>query len=137
MFGSIWRDNSKSVKSVTVNSNKIVYQVLKEPEQLSDSQIVVVFKKRNREKRTYDEQVTELIFEAGKSPSIEEFNQQAKDKIEVKEDIIMAKYVHHEFEWIELSRKNIENLAKRKKGQQGKKKGGDQQGKKGDNKKKE
>ena len=137
MFGSIWRDNSKSVKSVTVNSNKIVYQVLKEPEQLSDSQIVVVFKKRNREKRTYDEQVTELIFEAGKSPSIEEFNQQAKDKIEVKEDIIMVKYVHHQFEWIELSRKNIENLAKRKKGQQGKKKGGDQQGKKGDNKKKE
>ena len=28
MFGSVWRDESKSVKSVTINSNKIVYQVL-------------------------------------------------------------------------------------------------------------
>jgi hypothetical protein len=28
MFGSIWRDNNKSVKSVTINSNKVVYQIL-------------------------------------------------------------------------------------------------------------
>jgi hypothetical protein len=31
MFGSVWRENNKSVKSVTINSNKIVYQVLQEP----------------------------------------------------------------------------------------------------------
>lgn len=61
MFGSIWRDSNKSVKSVTVNSNKIVYQVLEEPEQLTDSQIVVVLKIRNREKRVY-EGVKELVF---------------------------------------------------------------------------
>lgn len=95
MFGSIWRDHNKSVKSVTINSNKIVYQVLAQPEQLSDHQIVVVLKKRNREKRSYEEQVTELIFEAGKTPSIEEFSEQVKDKIGVKDELIMAKYVHH------------------------------------------
>ena len=31
MFGTVWRDNQKSVKSVTINSNKIVYQILEEP----------------------------------------------------------------------------------------------------------
>ena len=62
MFGSIWRDMNKSVKSVTINSNKVVYQVLSEPEMLTDSQIVVVLKKRNREKRIYEDNISELIF---------------------------------------------------------------------------
>ena len=98
---------NKSVKSVTINSNKVVYQVLSEPEMLTDSQIVVVLKKRNREKRIYEDNISELIFQAGKTPSIEEFDASVKTKLDVKDDIIMAKYVHHEFEWIELSRKNI------------------------------
>jgi ubiquitin carboxyl-terminal hydrolase 40 len=54
MFGVIWRDNKRSVKSVTVNTNKIVYQVLTEPEALKDEQIVVILKKRNPEKRIYE-----------------------------------------------------------------------------------
>jgi hypothetical protein len=29
MFGTIWRDPKKSIKTVTINSNKIVYQALK------------------------------------------------------------------------------------------------------------
>ena len=62
MFGSIWRDHNKSIKSVTINSNKIVYQVMKEPEVLTDNQIVVVLKKRNREKRIYEDSNTEMIF---------------------------------------------------------------------------
>lgn len=62
MFGSIWRDDKKSVKSVTVNSNKVVYQVLKQPEYLVDSQIVVVLKKRNRQERKYEDKVIELKF---------------------------------------------------------------------------
>ena len=53
---------NKSVKSVTINSNKVVYQVLSEPEMLTDSQIVVVLKKRNREKRIYEDNISELIF---------------------------------------------------------------------------
>lgn len=28
MFGSIWRDLSKSVKAMTINSTKLVYQIL-------------------------------------------------------------------------------------------------------------
>lgn len=31
MFGTIWREPHKTMKSVTINSNKIVYQVLQEP----------------------------------------------------------------------------------------------------------
>ena len=54
MFGTVWRDNNKSVRSVTVNSNKIVYQVLEEPENLTEEQIVLVLKARNKEKRLYE-----------------------------------------------------------------------------------
>lgn len=61
MFGSVWRDNNKSVKSVTINSNKIVYQVLQEPEALTDDQVVLILKQRNKEKRLY-ENPTEIIF---------------------------------------------------------------------------
>lgn len=53
MFGSIWRDDTKSVKSVTVNSNKVVYQILSQPEHLTEDQIVVTLKARNKEKRIY------------------------------------------------------------------------------------
>jgi hypothetical protein len=128
MFGSIWRDGNKSVKSVTVNSSKVVYQVLEQPEQLTDAQIVVVLKQRNKEKRIY-EGATELIFEAGKAPTVEELNAAVKAKLEAKEDIFITKYVHHDFEWVELSRSNLEALIKRKKGKQ--------QGKKGQAKKEE
>ena len=31
MFGTIWRDLKKTIKSLTINSTKIVYQVLDEP----------------------------------------------------------------------------------------------------------
>ena len=54
MFGSIWRDNNKSVKAVTINSTKVVYQILEQPEKLTDNQIVVLLKKRNKEKRIYE-----------------------------------------------------------------------------------
>lgn len=53
MFGTIWRDLKKSIKSLTINSTKIVYQVLNEPEELKDDQIVVILKKRNHERRIY------------------------------------------------------------------------------------
>lgn len=69
MFGSIWRDNNKSVKSVTINSNKIVYQILQEPEVLTDDQIVLILKRRNKEKRIYDNPI-EMIFEAGRVPTV-------------------------------------------------------------------
>lgn len=69
MFGTVWRDGKKSVKSATINSSKIVYQALKEPEDLKDEQIVLILKQRNPEKRIY-EQSTELIFEAARAPTI-------------------------------------------------------------------
>ena len=129
MFGSVWRDESKSVKSVTINSNKIVYQVLQQPEQLSDDQIVLTLKLRNKEKRLY-EGSTELVFNAGKTPSVEELTEAVKARVGVQEDLIIIKYFHYNFQWIELSRKQIEELAKEKKKTQQKKKGAEQKGKK-------
>lgn len=130
MFGSVWRDESKTVKSVTINSNKIVYQVLEQPEHLTDDQIVVILKKRNKEKRIYEGSM-ELVFHAGKTPSVEELAEAVKAKANVQEDIVVTKYLHYNFEWIELSRKTIEDLAKQKKKPQQKKKGeqkGEQKG---------
>ena len=70
MFGTVWRDNNKSVRSVTVNSNKIVYQVLQEPEHLTEEQIVLVLKARNKGERKY-QGASQLIFNAGKVPNVE------------------------------------------------------------------
>ncbi len=69
MFGTIWRDLKKTIKSLTINSTKIVYQVLDEPQELKDDQVVVILKRRNHEKRIYENSV-ELIFEAGKTPTV-------------------------------------------------------------------
>lgn len=35
------------MKSVTINSNKIVFQVLQQPESIKEDQIVVILKHRN------------------------------------------------------------------------------------------
>lgn len=69
MFGTIWRDLKKTIKSLTINSTKIVYQVLDEPQELKDDQVIVILKRRNHEKRIYENSV-ELIFEAGKTPTV-------------------------------------------------------------------
>jgi hypothetical protein len=81
MFGTIWREVNKSVKSVTINSNKIVYQVLKEPESLKEDQIVLILKQRNHEKRVYENSV-ELILEAGRTPTIEALTEAVKARVE-------------------------------------------------------
>jgi len=53
MFGVIWREDNKQVKNATINSTKVVLQVLKEEESLTEDQIVVILKERNLEKRVY------------------------------------------------------------------------------------
>jgi len=103
MFGTIWRDLKKSIRSLTINSTKIVYQVLSKPEELKDDQIVVILKKRNHEKRIY-ENSTELIFEAGKTPTVEEFEEAVKKRVGVEESVKVIKYVNYDFEWVEISR---------------------------------
>ena len=82
MFGGIWRDNKKSVKNATSNSTKVVFQILEQPEALTDDQIVVVLKKRNLEKRVYDDGL-ELVFDAGKTPSVEQLMEAAQKKLDL------------------------------------------------------
>jgi ubiquitin carboxyl-terminal hydrolase 40 len=99
MFGTIWRDTKKSVKSVTVNTNKIVYQVLNEPEELKDDQVVVILKQRNPEKRIYEQSI-ELVFDAGRIPSVEELTEAVKNRIGAADLIKIIKYVNYDFEWV-------------------------------------
>ena len=61
MFGPILRDNNKELKNYTFNANKIVVQVMAEEEQLSDNQIALILKKRNKDKRLFEGHY-ELIF---------------------------------------------------------------------------
>lgn len=82
------------------------------------------------------EGATELVFQAGKTPSIEELTEAIKVRLEIKEEIFVAKYFHYNFEWNELSRKAIEDLARQKKKPEQKKKG-QQKGKKEESKKAE
>ena len=69
MLGNILRNVKTEMKSVGLNSTKIVVQILDHEEQITDSQIVLLLKKRNVEKRVYEGH-TEFIFDAGKQPSI-------------------------------------------------------------------
>lgn len=103
MFGTIWRDLKKTIKSLTINSTKIVYQILSEPEELKDDQIVVILKRRNHEKRIYQNSV-ELIFDAGKAPTVEELEEAVKKRVAVEEPVKVIKYVNYDFEWVEISR---------------------------------
>ena len=136
MFGGIWRDLKKSLKNATSNSTKVVFQILDYPESLTDNQIVVILKKRNREKRIYEDCV-ELIFEAGKTPSVEELMEAAQKKIECEVPIKLVKYFHYDFEWVEISRENIDKVAKGRKKGSNKQKKGNKNEQKGKNKEKE
>lgn len=54
MFGYIWRDDTKLLKHLTVNSTKIVVQTLAVEEKLVEDQLVLILKERNHDKRSYD-----------------------------------------------------------------------------------
>jgi len=47
MFGTVLRNNEKLLKDVNINNNKTVVQIMKEGEQLTDDDIVLILKKRN------------------------------------------------------------------------------------------
>lgn len=80
MFGNVWRNHDRLMKDVQVNTNKLVVQVLEHEEELREDQIVLTLKKRNIEKRFY-EGSTELIFEAGKEPTVEDLTKAIKQKL--------------------------------------------------------
>lgn len=102
---------------MTINTNKIVYQVLNESEELKDDQIVVILKQRNPEKRIYEQSI-ELVFDAGRTPSVEQLIEAVKLKVGAGEAIKIIKYVNYDFEWVEISRDNIEKIMKKKKSNQ-------------------
>lgn len=54
MFGAIWREPLKTMKTLTINSTKLVYQVLPTPEELKEDQVVLILKRRNRDKKVYE-----------------------------------------------------------------------------------
>lgn len=78
---------------------------------------MLILKKRNLERRLYEGNV-ELIWEAGKQPQMEELAAAVKKKLgfEETESLRIAKYVHYDFEWIEISEKYIEKYLKSKAG---------------------
>ena len=69
MLGSIFRDHDKLLKNINFNTNKLVAQIMGEEEELADDDIVLILKRRNREKRVY-EGIKELIYRGGKNPKI-------------------------------------------------------------------
>lgn len=71
MLGTIFRDHDKVLKNINFNTNKLVGQIIVEEESLGDEDIVLILKKRNREKRVY-EGIKEVILKGGKNPRIED-----------------------------------------------------------------
>ena len=63
----------------------------------------MLLKKRNSEKRLY-EGYQELIFSAGKNPSIESLTKAVKEclKVSDEEELKIIKYIHYNFEWVEI-----------------------------------
>lgn len=77
----------------------------------------MILKQRNAERRIYEGAV-ELIFEAGRAPTVEALKEAIAVKVGVTEPIKAIKYMNYDFEWIEISKENIEKLSKKKKGNQ-------------------
>ena len=50
----------------------------------------------------------ELIFEAGRTPTVEALKEAIAAKVGATEPIKAIKYMNYDFEWIEISRENIE-----------------------------
>ena len=64
----------------------------------------------------------ELIFEAGRTPTVEALKEAIAAKVGATEPIKAIKYMNYDFEWIEISRENIEKAsqpAKEKKEEKG------------------
>jgi hypothetical protein len=87
---------------------------MKEEEELIDDQIVLILKKRNPEKRIY-EGADEVIFNAGKNPSMEALRNCIQNSINFEgENLILVKYVNYNFEWVKIEQKTIDNFVKGK-----------------------
>ena len=78
---------------------------------------MLILKQRNPEKRIYEQSV-ELIFEAGRTPSVKELTEAVKTRVGIVEPIKVIKYVNYDFEWVEISKENIEIITKKKKNNQ-------------------
>lgn len=89
-----------------------------------------MFRKRNVQSRTYENYV-EKIFSAPKEPKINDLKSFVLNAFGIKdsEDAIeLAKYVSHDFNWLQLHLKYFEELQKKKKTGKKKKKTGKAKG---------
>lgn len=56
------------------------------------------------------------MFEAGRTPKIEDLEKAMIEKLGIAEDVKvkLMKYVHYDFEWVEISEKFIDKFLKNK-----------------------
>ena len=84
---------------------------------MDEDDIVLMFRKRNIETRIYENYV-EKIFHASKEPKINDLKRFVLDNFQLKcneDEIELAKYISHEFNWLHLHLKHFEEVCKRKK----------------------
>ena len=92
-------------------------QVLNEEEHLQEDDLVLIFRKRNVQSKTYENYI-EKIFSAPKEPKINDLKLFVLNAFGIKESeegIELAKYVSHEFNWLHFHLKYFEELQKKKK----------------------
>jgi len=119
-FGRILRDHTKSLKQQSIQSNaQIVVQVLEQPEVLDANMFVLLLCKRNVSLRTYMvKQEVKFIF-PGETPRLEDLVNTCRVHLSLlpSEEISVAKYVPHIFEWkwMNPEEDHVEKVGKKKK----------------------
>lgn len=114
-----------SKKIINLKFKKYInFKPLEYEEILSEDDIVILFRKRNVITGNYTDYV-ERVFPANKEPSIEELKEFTINSLELKfkpEEIELAKYISHDFNWLHLNKSFFEEIDKKKKNVKKKKK---------------
>ncbi len=97
---------------------------MKDPEELLENDLCLLFRMRDVEKKSYGDYI-EKIFYASKEPSIEELKRFVIDSFGFEcslNEIELAKYVAHEFNWLHLHLSYFEEIQNKKRNSNKKKK---------------
>ncbi|CAD8204134.1 unnamed protein product [Paramecium pentaurelia] len=123
-FGQVFRKLELPLQKLQFSTNDIVYQVLNNPENLKDDEMLLLIKQRDPINKVYIKP-QEFIFKTSKTPTLNDLKEQIQNFIGIEEgnEIQLAKFIIYEFQWLHINPNGLQ------KQQQGKSKG--KQGKQG------
>ena len=126
-FGKIYREKNKTLKNLKIKSSThLVVQFLREPEELKNTEMILLLRKRNLEVRDYLEFIEFKYNHEKALPTVGHLSGKMSEVVEIaSENIAIAKYIPHAYDWkywnpeedipIKIKNKNKKGKQKNKK----------------------